>query len=530
MFDRKNNLSNPSKKQFVGNLSTYFVLALALISIAFFGVCQPNVGRVLSGSAGSVDGDEITSLEFFRRYKSMDDYFRSQYGDQYNSSLLKVSKRTLNRLVDERLLYIQAQKLGFDITQQGVVNELLSNKRDYSLFFKDGKFSDSRFQEFLNRNRYTESVFFEEQQRQIAINRLVPFIQETAYASSKALDWDRRLENSKVEAEYLKFNGSKLDLSISKEEVEKFLTLKESEGKVTQWYNSHQSDYKSPEKVKARHLLVSYKGAQNSAASVVRTKEQAHEKLKKIRKDLLKSKKQRKDFLAQVKQHTDEPNGKDKGGDLGAFTRDQMVKPFSNAAFSQAPKTIGEVVETPFGYHLIYVEEKIAKKDVPLSQVKAEIAEKMIRKDKGPKLAKKLAREVLTMIKEGKDLTKKLKSLDMTWETTGPIAYSAEYIPGLGRRQDVIDDLLGLKKEQDMIDKVIYSGTSFYLFKMTKKSISQSKPLEDEERLNLAYGAMKKQGDSFLEALTAEFKRRYEEKKLIHLNENFLSRDNPPQN
>jgi peptidyl-prolyl cis-trans isomerase D len=80
------------------------------------------------------------------------------------------------------------------------------------------------------------------------------------------------------------------------------------------------------------------------------------------------------------------------------------VKPFADAAFALKPNEISQPVLSPFGYHLIQVEEKKPEQDRTLDQAKGEIAVTLIKKEKASTLAKTKADEALKALTAGKSL------------------------------------------------------------------------------------------------------------------------------
>ena len=118
--------------------------------------------------------------------------------------------------------------------------------------------------------------------------------------------------------------------------------------------------------VHARHILVE-------------TEEQA----KKIEDDLKKGA----DFAELAKKESKDPGASD-GGDLGFFTKDQMVPEFSAAAFALEPGKISDPVKTQFGWHVIKVEEKRTRKAPDFEQVKPQIETYVVRKAQADYVAK----------------------------------------------------------------------------------------------------------------------------------------------
>ncbi|MBU4561937.1 peptidyl-prolyl cis-trans isomerase [bacterium] len=110
-----------------------------------------------------------------------------------------------------------------------------------------------------------------------------------------------------------------------------------SDEELLEYYNENKESFLEPEQVHARHILVE-------------TEEDANNLLLQLKEGLT-------DFAELAKEKSIGPSAPS-GGDLGFFTRGQMVKEFEDAAFSLEPGEISDVVQTQFGYHIIKCEEK----------------------------------------------------------------------------------------------------------------------------------------------------------------------------
>ncbi len=117
--------------------------------------------------------------------------------------------------------------------------------------------------------------------------------------------------------------------------------------------------------VTASHILIRPENRNDEAAQT-----EAREKAEELRQRIIEDDE---DFSALAREYSDDPGTAQRGGELGTFTRDQMVEPFAEAAFALEEGEISEVIQTQFGLHLIKVEEIIPRRE--LAEVEDELRE-----------------------------------------------------------------------------------------------------------------------------------------------------------
>ena len=124
------------------------------------------------------------------------------------------------------------------------------------------------------------------------------------------------------------------------------------------------------QEVHARHILIRATAGDDKASK------EAEDKIKAIIVRLKKGE----DFAKVASEATEDPSGKANGGDLGYFSKEQMVPEFSDTAFKLDKGQISEPVKTQFGWHVIKVEDKRVKPVPPFDEVKPQIENYVQRK------------------------------------------------------------------------------------------------------------------------------------------------------
>ncbi|MBQ4123710.1 peptidylprolyl isomerase [bacterium] len=169
------------------------------------------------------------------------------------------------------------------------------------------------------------------------------------------------------------------------------------------YYNDNIDKFKYPKSVRASHILISANLKQieeqikNDEKEISdedakdKAEEILEEKFEKAKELQAKLKKNPKDFAKLAKENSDDAVSAIKGGDLGFFSKEQMVEPFSSTAFSLAPNTISNVIKTDYGFHIVMVTDRKEAGTLSFEQSKKDIINYLESQDKVDILKNKIA-------------------------------------------------------------------------------------------------------------------------------------------
>ena len=174
---------------------------------------------------------------------------------------------------------------------------------------------------------------------------------------------DKKVENNEEFKKRLAFTRNRLLMDSLLATEGKAATTDEAMKKV---YEDASKQIAGEQEVHARHILV-----------------ESEDEAKAVAEELKKGA----DFAELAKKKSKDPGASD-GGDLGFFTKDQMVPEFSAVAFTLEPGKISDPVKSQFGWHIIKVEEKRNRKAPEFEQVKSQIETYVTRKAQAEYVAK----------------------------------------------------------------------------------------------------------------------------------------------
>ena len=307
------------------------LVCLAVSSLLFTGCSLIHKTGIIE-----VNGKVITQAEFDKAFdKSIDKSFVKQFGGsknvirEDNNPLYAVFKEKItNELIIKSLLDSEIEKRGIEATKEDVQNELkavidkVGSKEELNKMLKERKISNEQFTDDLK--------------TQIKIRKLVNSEEKIVVTDADAKKYydthpKEFIHGEQVRASHILIAANFLDI---------LRTLKEKNPDITPTeLNAEIEKIMASQKIKAEKVLAEVKKNPDNFAKI-------------------------------AQQKSDDKGSAARGGELGFFTREAMVKEFADVAFSMKPNTISDLVQTNFGYHIIKVTDRMEAGTTPFAKVK----------------------------------------------------------------------------------------------------------------------------------------------------------------
>lgn len=366
------------------------IVVLIAVVFIFWGV-----GTNLSNKrslVAKINKREISLQDFNIAYENTLENYRRQFGGSIPEGFIDnmdLKNQVLRQLVRRELLLHGAEDMGIIISDHAVQEKIQS----MPAFQTDGHFDLERYKAILESNKLSTSGFESDTRTDMNTQRVISVLNEIADVPEREIDSFLKFRNEEIRFDYVAF---KQDAYLDKVEV--------TDEALEQFFDLHRDNYLSPKQIRLKYLLfnfVEYQKDIHPTESDIAdryerdrdryiTAEQRHarhilfktdedalpevrEAQKKKAQDVLALAKDGKDFSELAKEYSEGPTNV-KGGDLGFFSRGRMVKPFEDAAFSLHEGEISDIVESPFGYHIIKLEAIQPEVVRPLESVKDAIS------------------------------------------------------------------------------------------------------------------------------------------------------------
>ncbi|MCK5508602.1 MAG: SurA N-terminal domain-containing protein, partial [Desulfobacterales bacterium] len=408
------------------------ILGAIVLVFVFWGVGSFRAQR--KDRVALVNGETITSKEYKEAYNNVIERLRQRLGNNLDDDMIKmlnVQNQALDMLIDKKLMLQEAAKLNLRVTN----NELADTIKQIKAFQTDGNFDSRIYKNVLSQNRLTPEEFEVIQKESVLIEKIRSFILSNVKVSEQeAIEWFK-WENTSVNVDFVLFEPGKYDdIDPTPDEISSFFEKNKESYKadamikvrflrfdsdayssgveitneeIQDYYENNLEKFKTQKTVGARHILI--KTDQSSNPETV-------EKKRKATLDILKLAREGMDFAKLAKQYSECPS-KDRGGYLGEFKKDAMVKPFAEKAFQMKTGEISEPVRTQYGWHIIKVEKINEEKTVSFKEAKDNIQNKLV-KEKATNLAYEEAESVYDASFEGDDLIKNAEARGINIITT----------------------------------------------------------------------------------------------------------------
>ncbi len=371
--------------------SLFLKITLIIIILVFIFLGVGGNDNSSRNVLATVNGDSISYQDYQKEYDRTLTNFRDQFGGNVPKGLLEslnIKDQVVNKLIQTALLRQGAKESGLYVSNR----ELRTTIQEMAAFQNNGVFDNEWYKEVLTSSRLSVSNFEAGMRYDLLSAKGMDHLSRFGKVSENELQDYFNYNYGTRKLDYINFTADSFKDKVevtedaiagffeeNKENYQTDLMVKlnylffgfdesggdlPSEQAISQYYQNNITTYSIAEKRKARHILL--RTSQTDSPAKLEEKQKQME-------DILAKANNGEDFAELAKAHSEDGSAQ-QGGDLGSFSRGQMVKPFEDAVFSLQEGEISQVVQTQFGLHLIKLDTIENAYIKPLESVKQSIS------------------------------------------------------------------------------------------------------------------------------------------------------------
>ncbi len=368
----------PTKKIVLGGLLLIICAAMVITLVpggvgSSFGLGAPGQGVV-----AKVAGADVTTLEVEREAKQMLQQQFPRGGAQTSMLLPFFAQRAADTLINRQLVLGEAERLGLRAGDQEVRDRLQNEPQFAAVFFPGGKFiGESAYVELLQQHELTVPQFEEGVKHEIVFDKLRNLVTGGAAVTDDEVRQEFMKRNTKVKFDYAVLrkedilkeihpsdaelkafyerNKATYNNSIPEKRKVRYALLDTSKieaqtsvslADLQSYYNQHRDEYRVPDQVNVRHILIKTPPVGPDGKVDPKSVEEARKKAE----DVLKQLKAGAKFEDLAKKYSEDPGSAKNGGGLGWIGRGRTVPEFEKASFSLPKGGTSELVQSSFWF------------------------------------------------------------------------------------------------------------------------------------------------------------------------------------
>jgi peptidyl-prolyl cis-trans isomerase D len=380
-------------------------------------------------------------------------------------------QRAAQSMITEKAIVYEADKMGLGVTDDELRDYLHQGQFGQVLFPNGNFIGQQQYEQFIESNfNLTVQQFEQEVKAEIAQRKLLSTVSAAVTVSDKDITEEVKRQQAKVKLDYAVLTLDDVKKGINPTEAELkafyeqnkqqyansipekrkakyiFIDTKNLADKIQvtpeelqAYYKQHQEDYRIPESVTVRHILIKTPTPDANGKVDQKAVDAAHAKAEDIEKQL----KAGANFADLAKKYSEDPGSAPNGGLLTGLRKGQTVPEFEQAAFNTPPGQTTGIIRTTYGFHIIHVESKQEPRLKPLDEVKAEI-EPALKQQKAAAQAQSVASAIETLSRtDGIDKAAKEKNLNVF---TTDFITQTDQLPGIASAPDVVNAIFTAKK------------------------------------------------------------------------------------